>query len=172
MPPPCTARVRYLHALPGADAVHLGCWPRSPPPVSPPPTRAADYEQHSIGAGVHHHPYDRVPEESGSEDGEEAKDETAERVEESHADQNLDARSASSPSGRGGNAEGVGAVTRAGLGLTIHAAVDGVAVGAAAASKTGTSVTMIVFLAVMLHKAPAAFGLSTCVTARVCRRSA
>ncbi|XP_051503937.1 zinc transporter ZIP9-like [Myxocyprinus asiaticus] len=44
------------------------------------------------------------------------------------------------------------------LGLLIHAAADGVALGAAAASSQVT-VQVIVFFAVILHKAPAAFGL-------------
>ncbi|XP_062375752.1 zinc transporter ZIP9 [Sardina pilchardus] len=44
------------------------------------------------------------------------------------------------------------------LGLVIHAAADGVALGAAAASSQ-VSVQVIVFFAVILHKAPAAFGL-------------
>ncbi|MBN3324115.1 S399B protein, partial [Atractosteus spatula] len=44
------------------------------------------------------------------------------------------------------------------LGLVIHAAADGVALGAAVAS-TQISVQVIVFFAVILHKAPAAFGL-------------
>ncbi|XP_032338151.1 zinc transporter ZIP9 isoform X2 [Camelus ferus] len=43
------------------------------------------------------------------------------------------------------------------LGLVVHAA-DGVALGAAA-STSQTSVQLIVFVAIMLHKAPAAFGL-------------
>ncbi|XP_070500041.1 zinc transporter ZIP9 [Chironomus tepperi] len=44
------------------------------------------------------------------------------------------------------------------IGLVVHAAADGIALGAAA--KTSHSdVEMIVFLAIMLHKAPAAFGL-------------
>lgn len=46
------------------------------------------------------------------------------------------------------------------LGLVVHAAVDGVALGAAATT-AHTDVEMIVFLAIMLHKAPAAFGLVT-----------
>ncbi|XP_028676375.1 LOW QUALITY PROTEIN: zinc transporter ZIP9-B [Erpetoichthys calabaricus] len=44
------------------------------------------------------------------------------------------------------------------LGLVIHAAADGVALGSAVASSQ-VSVQVIVFLAVILHKAPAAFGL-------------
>ncbi|XP_054456422.1 zinc transporter ZIP9 [Anoplopoma fimbria] len=46
------------------------------------------------------------------------------------------------------------------LGLVIHAAADGFAVGAAVATGQVT-VQVIVFLAVILHKAPAAFGLVT-----------
>ncbi|XP_030626992.1 zinc transporter ZIP9 [Chanos chanos] len=44
------------------------------------------------------------------------------------------------------------------LGLIIHAAADGVALGAAVASSQ-VSVQVIIFFAVILHKAPAAFGL-------------
>ena len=44
------------------------------------------------------------------------------------------------------------------FGLVIHAAVDGLALGAAATS-TQTEIKMIVFIAIMLHKAPASFGL-------------
>lgn len=44
------------------------------------------------------------------------------------------------------------------LGLVVHAAADGIALGAAAAS-SHADVEMIVFIAIMLHKAPAAFGL-------------
>ncbi|XP_065344769.1 zinc transporter ZIP9 [Cloeon dipterum] len=46
------------------------------------------------------------------------------------------------------------------LGLVVHAAADGIALGAAA-STAHTDVEMIVFIAIMLHKAPAAFGLVT-----------
>nr|CAG4645843.1 EOG090X0EEU [Lynceus sp. MCZ IZ 141354] len=46
------------------------------------------------------------------------------------------------------------------LGLVVHSAADGIALGAAATS-SHASVEMIVFLAIMLHKAPAAFGLVT-----------
>lgn len=46
------------------------------------------------------------------------------------------------------------------IGLVVHAAADGVALGAAATT-SHTDVEMIVFLAIMLHKAPAAFGLIT-----------
>ncbi|BFZ07805.1 hypothetical protein BsWGS_10844 [Bradybaena similaris] len=44
------------------------------------------------------------------------------------------------------------------LGLVVHAAADGVALGAAI-TLSETHITMIVFVAIMLHKAPAAFGL-------------
>uniref|UniRef100_A0A8C4QTR0 Zinc transporter ZIP9 n=1 Tax=Eptatretus burgeri TaxID=7764 RepID=A0A8C4QTR0_EPTBU len=44
------------------------------------------------------------------------------------------------------------------LGLVVHAAADGVAMGAAASSSK-TAVQLIIFFAIMLHKAPAAFGL-------------
>lgn len=44
------------------------------------------------------------------------------------------------------------------VGLLVHSAVDGVALGAAATT-THTEVELIVFVAIMLHKAPAAFGL-------------
>jgi len=48
----------------------------------------------------------------------------------------------------------------AALGLVVHAAVDGIALGAAATT-SHAAVEMIVFLAIMLHKAPASFGLVT-----------
>lgn len=44
------------------------------------------------------------------------------------------------------------------IGLVVHAAADGVALGAAATTSQA-DVELIVFLAIMLHKAPAAFGL-------------
>lgn len=44
------------------------------------------------------------------------------------------------------------------IGLVVHAAADGIALGAAAKT-SHQDVEMIVFLAIMLHKAPAAFGL-------------
>lgn len=46
------------------------------------------------------------------------------------------------------------------VGLVVHAAADGVALGAAATT-SHADVELIVFLAIMLHKAPAAFGLVT-----------
>ncbi|KAL7273789.1 hypothetical protein RUND412_003331 [Rhizina undulata] len=45
------------------------------------------------------------------------------------------------------------------LGLVIHAAADGIALGASSTSKN-VALEAIIFLAIMLHKAPAAFGLS------------
>ncbi|XP_053403287.1 zinc transporter ZIP9-like isoform X2 [Mercenaria mercenaria] len=44
------------------------------------------------------------------------------------------------------------------LGLVVHAAADGIAMGAAVSMSTA-HLTLIVFVAIMLHKAPAAFGL-------------
>jgi len=46
------------------------------------------------------------------------------------------------------------------LGLVVHAAADGIAMGAAATTRQ-TDIEVIVFMAIMLHKAPAAFGLTT-----------
>nr|SVE75412.1 EOG090X0EEU [Daphnia dolichocephala] len=46
------------------------------------------------------------------------------------------------------------------LGLVVHAAADGIALGAAATTSHAAT-EMIVFLAIMLHKAPASFGLVT-----------
>ena len=45
------------------------------------------------------------------------------------------------------------------LGLLVHALVDGIAVGASVSSSNETG--LIVFVAIMLHKGPAAFGLSS-----------
>lgn len=44
------------------------------------------------------------------------------------------------------------------LGLVIHAAADGIALGA---SSSQPSLSFIIFLAIMVHKAPAAFGLTS-----------
>lgn len=44
------------------------------------------------------------------------------------------------------------------LGLVIHAVSDGIALGA---SSTSPSLSLIIFFALLIHKAPAAFGLST-----------
>ncbi|KAJ3190260.1 hypothetical protein HDU85_000554 [Gaertneriomyces sp. JEL0708] len=46
------------------------------------------------------------------------------------------------------------------IGLVVHAAADGIALGAASVSDRA-SLGLIVFLAIMLHKAPSAFALST-----------
>ncbi|OJD17166.1 hypothetical protein AJ78_02710 [Emergomyces pasteurianus Ep9510] len=43
-------------------------------------------------------------------------------------------------------------------GLVIHSAADGIALGA---STSSTSLSFIIFLAIMVHKAPASFGLTT-----------
>jgi len=57
----------------------------------------------------------------------------------------------------------------ASIGLLVHAAADGVALGAAATTSR-TDIEMIVFLAIMLHKAPAAFGLSSFLLHEGCER--
>mmetsp|Transcript_15533 Transcript_15533/g.40251 ORF Transcript_15533/g.40251 Transcript_15533/m.40251 type:complete len:346 (+) Transcript_15533:235-1272(+) len=49
------------------------------------------------------------------------------------------------------------------LGLMVHAAIDGVALGASTYSGNG-KVSFIIFAAIMLHKAPAAFGLTVYLT--------
>lgn len=46
------------------------------------------------------------------------------------------------------------------LGLCIHAAADGIALGASSTSSATTSLSLIIFVAIMVHKAPAAFGLT------------
>lgn len=51
-------------------------------------------------------------------------------------------------------------VCTATLGLVVHAAADGIALGAAAASHH-SDIEFIVFFAIMLHKAPTAFGLTS-----------
>lgn len=45
------------------------------------------------------------------------------------------------------------------VGLVIHAAADGIALGAS--STTTSRLSFIIFIALMIHKAPAAFGLTT-----------
>lgn len=45
-------------------------------------------------------------------------------------------------------------------GLVIHAAADGIAMGASA-STSNTKLGFIIFIAIMIHKAPAAFGLTS-----------
>jgi len=46
------------------------------------------------------------------------------------------------------------------LGLCIHAAADGIALGASSSSSTTGGLSFIIFLAIMVHKTPAAFGLT------------
>ena len=46
------------------------------------------------------------------------------------------------------------------VGLVVHAAADGIALGAASATNNN-GLQLIVFLAIMLHKGPAAFGLTS-----------
>lgn len=47
------------------------------------------------------------------------------------------------------------------LGLCIHAAADGIALGASSTSTSTSSLSLIIFVAIMVHKAPAAFGLTS-----------
>ena len=47
------------------------------------------------------------------------------------------------------------------LGLVIHAAADGIALGASHSSGSSTGLGFVIFLAIMIHKAPAAFGLTS-----------
>ncbi|KAF2477404.1 Zinc/iron permease [Lindgomyces ingoldianus] len=46
------------------------------------------------------------------------------------------------------------------IGLIIHACADGIALGASSTAPS-TALSLIIFLAIMLHKAPAAFGLTS-----------
>ncbi|KAH0562937.1 hypothetical protein GP486_002497 [Trichoglossum hirsutum] len=46
------------------------------------------------------------------------------------------------------------------IGLVIHAAADGIALGASS-SAASSSLSFIIFFAIMIHKAPAAFGLTS-----------
>ncbi|KAI7344592.1 hypothetical protein KC320_g8759, partial [Hortaea werneckii] len=47
------------------------------------------------------------------------------------------------------------------LGLVIHAAADGIALGASSTTTSSSNLNFIIFLALLLHKTPAAFGLTT-----------
>lgn len=73
--------------------------------------------------------------------------------------------SSGSGSGSGSNAASVSAGSgsakgsSAFVGLVVHAAVDGVALGAAVA-EGDASLGLLVFMAIMLHKAPSSFGLA------------
>lgn len=69
-------------------------------------------------------------------------------------DNNIRMPSAAGMNGGGGKKRG-NPIT---IGLVVHAAADGIALGASASRP---ELRFIVFLAIMLHKAPAAFGLST-----------
>ncbi|KDN53429.1 hypothetical protein K437DRAFT_209187, partial [Tilletiaria anomala UBC 951] len=56
------------------------------------------------------------------------------------------------------------------VGLMIHAVADGIAMGASVAS-ADASLTWIVFAALMIHKAPASFGLCSVLLARRLHRT-
>ena len=47
------------------------------------------------------------------------------------------------------------------LGLCIHAAADGIALGASSSSSNTKTLSFIIFVAIMVHKAPASFGLTS-----------
>lgn len=53
------------------------------------------------------------------------------------------------------------------IGLVVHAAADGIALGAAATT-SHQDVEMIVFLAIMLHKAPGKITVVPCLTLNAC----
>ena len=65
---------------------------------------------------------------------------------------------ASSPSSLPAGSAGGKAPFSTTLGLVIHAAADGIALGASA---TQPALSFVVFAAILVHKAPAAFGLTT-----------
>jgi len=46
------------------------------------------------------------------------------------------------------------------IGLVVHACADGIALGASSTAES-TSLSLVIFFAIMLHKAPAAFGLTS-----------
>ncbi|ODN82337.1 hypothetical protein L198_07757 [Cryptococcus wingfieldii CBS 7118] len=47
------------------------------------------------------------------------------------------------------------------LGLVIHGAADGIALGASSLASSNSSLGLVVFLAVLIHKGPTALGLTT-----------
>ena len=55
------------------------------------------------------------------------------------------------------------------IGLVVHSAADGVALGAASASGH-SHVELLIFIAIMLHKVPAAFGLSSILLHAGCEK--
>ncbi|KAJ3254608.1 hypothetical protein HDU77_003988 [Chytriomyces hyalinus] len=83
-----------------------------------------------------------------------------------HTDDKVETVSASSASAassnhdHSGHGNSGGNMASATVGLVVHAAADGIALGAALTSDQG-NLGFIVFLAIMLHKAPSAFGLTT-----------
>ncbi|KAI6652044.1 Zinc transporter ZIP9-like [Oopsacas minuta] len=55
------------------------------------------------------------------------------------------------------------------IGLVVHSAADGIALGAASASGH-SHVELLIFIAIMLHKAPAAFGLTSILLHAGCEK--
>jgi zinc transporter ZupT len=47
------------------------------------------------------------------------------------------------------------------IGILVHSAIDGLALGAISVSDSSSSLELVVFFAIILHKAPAAFGISS-----------
>lgn len=72
---------------------------------------------------------------------------------------NLGGSMSPSPPGGGGSSTATTRPNSMTLGLVIHAAADGIALGASSAS-SNLALGAIIFIAIMLHKAPAAFGLT------------
>ncbi|KAM5467016.1 hypothetical protein MauCBS54593_005636 [Microsporum audouinii] len=68
------------------------------------------------------------------------------------------ARTANGTRSGGGGGGGYSAGMATTAGLVIHAAADGIALGA---STSNTGLSLIIFVAIMVHKAPASFGLTS-----------
>ncbi|WPH02802.1 Zinc transporter ZIP9 [Acrodontium crateriforme] len=62
--------------------------------------------------------------------------------------------------GQPSHSEGYSRPSSTTIGLVIHAAADGIALGASSTNST-QRLTFIIFIALMIHKAPAAFGLTS-----------
>ncbi|KAK9449650.1 ZIP zinc transporter-domain-containing protein [Limtongia smithiae] len=59
----------------------------------------------------------------------------------------------------GSGSAGIGAMSSLTTGFVIHAAADGIALGASAASES-VALALVIFLAVLIHKAPTAFSMT------------
>lgn len=76
-----------------------------------------------------------------------------------HRSSSLASETAETPSASPFTANFEGRPSSTTVGLVIHAAADGIALGAS--STTTSRLSFIIFIALMIHKAPAAFGLTT-----------